>query len=273
MLLRLATATARADDDAGLAQLRRELRPRIGAGPLGDMFRLLTAEPVSTTADIKRSQAGNEPGGVVAGGPEGAWTGRNHADRDRRLIFSRWGLCGFVAAEGKIEACAHSANGHVPPPWPQGTVGAFSRVLSNRPSTGRKGYAMNALSPLGMVSELPSSNQMQSDAERTVVIIRRGSPEGLFRREGWCEVRRHAFAGGSLGRIQSMRSGSYRPGAAGSRGSRGRDHSARAFSPFLAEWRGEWRAGAGGKPYLHPHVAGAGFCRDRHLHVRRMRPV
>ncbi|HEX3573922.1 MAG TPA: adenosylmethionine decarboxylase, partial [Rhodopila sp.] len=28
---------------------------------------------------------------------------------------------------------------------------------------------MNALSPLGMVSELPSSNQMQSDAERTVV--------------------------------------------------------------------------------------------------------
>ena len=26
---------------------------------------------------------------------------------------------------------------------------------------------MNALSPLGMVSELPSSNQMQSDAERT----------------------------------------------------------------------------------------------------------
>src|SRR5258708_25372680 len=29
----------------------------------------------------------------------------------------------------------------------------------NRPSTGRKGYAMNALSPLGMVSETPSSNQ------------------------------------------------------------------------------------------------------------------
>src|SRR5271154_5576821 len=45
----------------------------------------------------------------------------------------------------------------------------FTRVRSNRPSTGRKGYAMNALSPLGMVSELPSSNQMQSDAERTVV--------------------------------------------------------------------------------------------------------
>jgi len=45
-------------------------------------------------------------------------------------------------------------------------VGGILRVLSNRPSTGRKGYAMNALSPLGMVSELPSSNQTNSDAER-----------------------------------------------------------------------------------------------------------
>jgi S-adenosylmethionine decarboxylase len=30
---------------------------------------------------------------------------------------------------------------------------------------------MNALSPLGMVSELPSSNQIQSDAERTLVEV------------------------------------------------------------------------------------------------------
>jgi S-adenosylmethionine decarboxylase len=57
--------------------------------------------------------------------------------------------------------------------WPQGTVGVFSRVLSNRPSTGRKGYAMNALSPLGMVSELPSSNQMQSDTERTTMEVQK----------------------------------------------------------------------------------------------------
>ena len=56
LMLRLATATARASDDAGLTDLRVKYGSRIGAGPLGDMFRLLTAEPVRTTADIKRSQ-------------------------------------------------------------------------------------------------------------------------------------------------------------------------------------------------------------------------
>lgn len=55
-MLRLATATARASDETGLADLRVKYGSRIGAGPLGDMFRLLTAEPVTTTADIKRSQ-------------------------------------------------------------------------------------------------------------------------------------------------------------------------------------------------------------------------
>ncbi len=55
-LLRLATATARAGDDAGLITLRQKFNDRIGAGPLADMFRLLTAEPVRTTADITRSQ-------------------------------------------------------------------------------------------------------------------------------------------------------------------------------------------------------------------------
>jgi hypothetical protein len=55
-LLRLATATARAGDDAGLAALRQKFDDRIGTGPLADMFRLLTAEPVRSTADIKRSQ-------------------------------------------------------------------------------------------------------------------------------------------------------------------------------------------------------------------------
>jgi hypothetical protein len=55
-MLRLATATARASDEAGLADLRVKYGDRIGATPLGDMFRLLTAEPVRTDADIKRSQ-------------------------------------------------------------------------------------------------------------------------------------------------------------------------------------------------------------------------
>jgi hypothetical protein len=54
--LRLATATARADDTARLATLRETYGSRIGAGPLGDMFRLLTIEPITTTADISRSQ-------------------------------------------------------------------------------------------------------------------------------------------------------------------------------------------------------------------------
>ncbi len=78
-----------------------------------------------------------------------------------------------MAARGKKTLAPLSPNPHVPPPWPQGTVGAFSRVQSNRPSTGRKGYAMNALSPLGMVSELPSSNQIQSDAERTTTEVQK----------------------------------------------------------------------------------------------------
>jgi hypothetical protein len=55
-VLRLATATARAGDDVGLAALRGKYDQRISAGPLAGMFRLLTAEPVRTIADIKRSQ-------------------------------------------------------------------------------------------------------------------------------------------------------------------------------------------------------------------------
>jgi tetratricopeptide (TPR) repeat protein len=55
-ILRLATATARAGDDAGLAGLRANYGTRIGPGPLADMFRLLIAEPIKTTADIQRSK-------------------------------------------------------------------------------------------------------------------------------------------------------------------------------------------------------------------------
>jgi hypothetical protein len=55
-MLRLATATARASDDAGLAALRAKYSNRVAASPLADMFRLLTAEPIRTAADIKRSQ-------------------------------------------------------------------------------------------------------------------------------------------------------------------------------------------------------------------------
>jgi len=54
-LLRLATATARAGDDEALAGLREREGLRMEAGPLADMFRLLTADQVRGTADLKRS--------------------------------------------------------------------------------------------------------------------------------------------------------------------------------------------------------------------------
>jgi S-adenosylmethionine decarboxylase len=50
---------------------------------------------------------------------------------------------------------------------------------------------MNALSPLGMVSELPSSNQMQSDAERTVV----DSPRAEVQKDYFVEKDGVKFAG------------------------------------------------------------------------------
>lgn len=70
-LLRLATAAARAGDDAALAALREREMPRMPSGPLADMFRLLTADPVRSTADLKRSGqeatlAGGLPGQLKA---------------------------------------------------------------------------------------------------------------------------------------------------------------------------------------------------------------
>jgi len=59
-LLRLATAAARAGDEATLAALREQQVARMGTGPLADMFRLLTADPVHGTADLDR--AGREIG-------------------------------------------------------------------------------------------------------------------------------------------------------------------------------------------------------------------
>ena len=54
-LLRLATAAARAGDDAALTALRQRETARMGSGPLADMFRLLTADQVRSVADLKRS--------------------------------------------------------------------------------------------------------------------------------------------------------------------------------------------------------------------------
>jgi hypothetical protein len=57
IMLRLATAAARAGDDATLASLRDKLRTRLGSGPQADLFRLLTEAPVRGTADLGRARA------------------------------------------------------------------------------------------------------------------------------------------------------------------------------------------------------------------------
>lgn len=54
-MLRLATAAALAGDDAALAALREHDAVRMGNGPVADMFRLLTADPVRSVADLKRA--------------------------------------------------------------------------------------------------------------------------------------------------------------------------------------------------------------------------
>ncbi len=54
-LLRLATAAARAGDETMLNELRQRNAERMGAGPVADMFRLLTAEQVRGLGDLKRS--------------------------------------------------------------------------------------------------------------------------------------------------------------------------------------------------------------------------
>ena len=54
-MLRLATAAARAGDDAALARLREHDTARMGTGPVADMFRLLTADQVRSVADLKRA--------------------------------------------------------------------------------------------------------------------------------------------------------------------------------------------------------------------------
>lgn len=59
-LLRLATAAARAGDDAALSSLRAREDARMGTGPLAELFRLMTAPPVRDPADLAR--AGREIG-------------------------------------------------------------------------------------------------------------------------------------------------------------------------------------------------------------------
>ena len=54
-LLRLATAAARAGDQAALSELGRREAARMQSGPLADIFRLLSAQQVQGVADLRRS--------------------------------------------------------------------------------------------------------------------------------------------------------------------------------------------------------------------------
>lgn len=67
-LLRYATAAARAGDEATLSMLREKESTRMAAGPLSDMFRLLTADPVRAVADLGRAK---EEIGLARGVPAG----------------------------------------------------------------------------------------------------------------------------------------------------------------------------------------------------------
>jgi hypothetical protein len=55
ILVRYATAAAQAGDDTMLATLRTSYGPRMPVGTFGEMFRLLTAEPVHGLADLPRA--------------------------------------------------------------------------------------------------------------------------------------------------------------------------------------------------------------------------
>ena len=91
-LLRLATATARAGDDAGLITLRQKFGDRIGAGPLA---RHVPAADRGACPHHGRHQAfaaGTEPGGLLPADLKAL-----QAAAQRRADRFAQGLCGFVA--------------------------------------------------------------------------------------------------------------------------------------------------------------------------------
>jgi hypothetical protein len=53
-LVRLASVATEAGDTGGLATLGADYGPRMGKGPLADMFRLLTDPPARSLGDLPR---------------------------------------------------------------------------------------------------------------------------------------------------------------------------------------------------------------------------
>ena len=125
---------------------------------------------------------------------------------------------------------------------------------------------MNALSPLGMVSDIPSENQTRLE--------RREAQKDYFVEKDGVK-----FAGTHLlvdlwGASNLARSGADRSRAARGGARRPARRSCTAISTISRRTAAcQRRGGAGGKPHLDPHVAGAGFRRGGHLHVRRLRSV
>ena len=102
-LLRLATAAARAGDDATLTTLRQSAGPRMESGPLADMFRLLTADQVHNVGDLKRS------------GQEAALA--------RELAANDWQLRELITADGGAGAgAAADRNVVLAIDWPRSAV-------------------------------------------------------------------------------------------------------------------------------------------------------
>ena len=130
---------------------------------------------------------------------------------------------------------------------------------------------MNALSPLGMVSELPSSNQSSSDIARAHVEEQFDEQKDYFVEKDGVK-----FAGTHL-LIDLWGASNLGDPAHIDRALREAADAAGAtilsFPPFLPQWRRERRVGVGREPHLHPHVAGAGFRCDRRVHVRRMQSL
>ena len=141
-LLRLATAAARAGDNAALTALSRRETPRMGSGPLADMFRLLTADQISSVADLKRS------------GQETALA-RELPGQLKALQVVRAADPLKPGARGQKYALAcRPPFPHLARSWPIGN-GRGARARSTGCLLVGTGYAMDALSPLGMVSDAP----------------------------------------------------------------------------------------------------------------------
>jgi hypothetical protein len=108
-LIRLATAASRSGDQAELATLREADEGRMGTGPLADMFRLLTADPVHGAADLRRSGHEAALAHALPGGPQ---SGARKPGGMR--------VCDFFPARGQIALASGGRIHQFARPWPEG---------------------------------------------------------------------------------------------------------------------------------------------------------